>query len=513
MRRTEKTKAPKQKKSKKKLSVSALLFRSIASVFIIGIAIVVIADSRMINYVYLLKTGFDLWTSADIIQSAYSDPDRFYNTLREVELNNDISIEIYGPTGNLVYSTSYSGPYIQPPFKKDDKISDEYKRNYVIVDSGIQNRGFHFDLREDTSGTVKREYLVFVRDFSDGWLELFKLKNEIDDVARVGIIFISTLSTIMVTLMLFIVARLIKRFTDPLKEMCRITDNISKLDFSQKVGEMRGEEIDRLGKSINALSDSLNEALTDLKAKNQKLQDDIEKEHTLDHLRQIFITGVSHELKTPIAIIQGYAEGLSVFIKEDPKMALEYADIIRSEAERMNDMIMKLLEIIKYDSGEYSPNREVFNVFELVEDWFVRSKAQLKEKGVTVVNAIPTDALGYGDVIILGSVVNNYLSNAMSHVEDMGEGKIIKAFVEDMGEIWRVSIYNTGKHIADKDIGKIWTSFYRADKAMSRAAGRSGLGLALVAAIQRLHRMEYGVQNVSGGVKFWFDVKKPENTD
>ena len=150
--------------------------------------------------------------------------------------------------------------------------------------------------------------------------------------------------------------------------------------------------------------------MTDLKAKNQKLQDDIEKEHTLDHLRQIFITGVSHELKTPIAIIQGYAEGLSVFIKEDPKMALEYADIIRSEAERMNDMIMKLLEIIKYDSGEYSPNREVFNVFELVEDWFVRSKAQLKEKSVTVVNAIPTDALGYGDVIILGSVVNNYLS-------------------------------------------------------------------------------------------------------
>ena len=139
-------------------------------------------------------------------------------------------------------------PYIQPPFKKDDKISDEYKRNYVIVDSGIQNRGFHFDLREDTSGTVKREYLVFVRDFSDGRLELFKLKNEIDDVARVGIIFISTLSTIMVTLMLFIVARLIKRFTDPLKEMCRITDNMSKLDFSQKVGEMRGEEIDRLGR-------------------------------------------------------------------------------------------------------------------------------------------------------------------------------------------------------------------------------------------------------------------------
>jgi signal transduction histidine kinase len=500
----------KAKKHRKKSSVSAILFRSIATVFVIGIAIVVIADSRMVNYVYLLKTGFDLWTSADIIESAYNDPSKFYETLREVELNNDISVEIFGPADNIVYTTSYNGPYIPLPFSENDTIGDQYRRRFKITDSGFQNTGFHFDLREDGSGRVKREYLVFVRDLRNGGrLELYKLKNELDDVARIGIIFISSLSTIMVTLMLFVIARLIKRFTDPLKEMCRITDNMSKLDFSQKVGEMRGEEIDRLARSINAMSDSLNEALTDLQAKNQKLQDDIEKEHTLDHLRKIFLTGVSHELKTPIAIIQGYSEGLSVFAREDADMAIEYANIIKSEAERMNQMIMKLIEIIKYDSGEYVPNYESFNVYELIDDWFVRSKAQLADKGVFIINEIPRDVTGYGDIIILGSVVNNYLSNALSHVEDLGEGRIIRANLEDRGDIWRIYLFNSGQHITDKDIGKIWTSFYRADKAMSRAAGRSGLGLALVAAIQKLHHMEYGVENVQGGVRFWFDVRKP----
>lgn len=507
MKRTAKAE---KRRNKKKSSVSSILFRSIATVFVIGIAMVVVADSRMINYVYLLKSGFDLWTSADLIETAYNDPSRFYETLREVELNNDISIEIFGPADNIVYSTSYNGTYIPLPFTEKDTIGEQYRRNFKIIDSGFQNTGFHFDLREDDSGRTKREYLVFVRDLRTGdRLELYKLKNEIDDVARVGIIFISSLSTIMVILMLVVVARLIKRFTDPLKEMCRITDNMSKLDFSQKVGEMRGEEIDRLARSINAMSDSLNEALTDLQAKNQKLQDDIEKEHTLDHLRRIFLTGVSHELKTPIAIIQGYAEGLSVFVREDSDMAIEYANIIKGEAERMNQMIMKLIEIIKYDSGEYEPNCENFNIYELIDDWFVRSKAQLADKGVFIINDIPRDVTGYGDIIILGSVVNNYLSNALSHVEDLGEGRIIKADLEDMGDIWRIYIFNSGQHIADKDIGKIWTSFYRADKAMSRAAGRSGLGLALVAAIQKLHHMEYGVENVEGGVRFWFDVRKP----
>ena len=167
---------------------------------------------------------------------------------------------------------------------------------------------------------------------------------------------------------------------------------------------------------------------------------------------------------------------------------------------------MKLLDIIKYESGEYTPSYEAFNLFELIEDWLTRNSEILKEKGITSVNTVNSDFIAYGDSFILSTVVNNYLSNAVSHVcGDM----IIKVSAEEIdGCRYRVSIFNTGIPIAAKDIGKIWDNFYRADKAMSRSQGRFGLGLAIVASIQKLHKQDYGVINHEDGVEFWFDVKK-----
>ena len=102
-------------------------------------------------------------------------------------------------------------------------------------------------------------------------------------------------------------------------------------------------------------------------------------------------------------------------------------------------------------------------------------------------------------------MVNNYISNAVSHCD--GDKKII-ASAEDTGGFYRVYVFNTGAHIAEKDIDKIWMSFYRADKSLSRSQGRFGLGLAIVASIQNLHKAAYGAENVENGVRFYFDVKK-----
>ena len=236
-----------------------------------------------------------------------------------------------------------------------------------------------------------------------------------------------------------------------------------------------------------------------IQEKNRKLQDDIEQEKTIDNLRKVFISGVSHELKTPIAIIQGYAEGLEVFLETDPEAAKKYCATIISETNRMNSLVMKLLEIIKY---------EHFNLKETADSWFERNAELLKEKGITAVNEIDDSFIAYGDTFIIPTVVNNYISNAVSHVD----GKmIIRVDAKEIsGDRYRVSVFNTGEQIAPKDIDHIWDSFYRADKAMSRSQGRFGLGLAIVAAIQNLHGQAYGVVNHNDGVEFWFDVKKYE---
>ena len=187
-----------------------------------------------------------------------------------------------------------------------------------------------------------------------------------------------------------------------------------------------------------------------------------------------------------------------------------YCDVIADEAGRMNAMIMKLLEITKYSSGAYEPVREDFDLRELVQDWFDRNETLLREKEIVWENRIPAALTGNGDKLILSSVVNNYLSNAVSHAE--GE-KRITADCRVLADRFRICVFNTGKHIGDKDIDKIWTSFYRADKSLSRSQGRFGLGLAIVASIQKLHGEKYGVENQEDGVRFWFDVRKGERPD
>lgn len=495
-----------KKKGRRKVSISTSLFWSIATIIIVSITAVVIADSKMLNYVYLLRAGLILWNNADKVEAAYEDPDTFYDTVRRIEYENEVSIEIYYADDKLVYSTAYRGEPDMPPFDYSSAIGDEYIKKLKVLDSGNINERFHFDIRYDDSMRTKREYLVFVKMLENGdRVEIFKIKNDIDDVAKIGVIFVTTMTSTMLSISLLLIYLFIRRFTKPLKEMSRITNKMSRLDFSEKLSEMRGAEIDQLGSSINELSDSLNIALNDLKEKNAKLQDDIEKEHTLEHLRQVFITGVSHELKTPIAIIQGYAEGLNAFMEEDPDLAKKYSEIIMTEAARMNQMILKLLEIIKYESGEYVLAIEDFRIGELFNDWIERNSTLIEEKKIVIENQIERSLIGKGDVIILGSVVNNYLSNAISHCSNEN---LIKVYAEDNGDSYRINVYNSGKQIAPTDIDKIWASFYRADRAMSRAEGRIGLGLAIVAAIQKLHDMEFGVKNMDDGVVFWFDILK-----
>ena len=201
-----------------------------------------------------------------------------------------------------------------------------------------------------------------------------------------------------------------------------------------------------------------------------------------------------------------YAEGAKMFYEAgNAETAEQYCDIIVRESQRMNTMIMKLLEITKYSSGAYELETTEFNIKELADDWFERNSSILSEKGISVENLIPDDMKGSGDRVILESVVNNYMSNAVSHCD--GEKKI-SAYAEDAGEFYRVYVFNTGEHIADNDIDKIWTSFYRADKSLSRSQGRFGLGLAIVVSIQNLHKAAYGVENVENGVRFYFDIRK-----
>ena len=504
-----KTKAP--KRVKKQRSITAKLMRGIVMILFLTVFIPFFAYYNLPEWVYYLAPGTRLWLAIDDINSTYGT-EEFDETVRLAEKRLDSNIEIYTSDGRFIYSTAAMTDPLPVDLSRAPTVDEKYKLTYQTVDGEISalNRGFL--LRTYTSTHLDIQFLD-VYGYLDGG-ERIEICMQVSQLSITGkLYFIISFVAIMMSMVLALVIIMlyIRRFTRPIKQMCVTTDKMARLDFSEKCPETNLVEITQLSDSINQLSDSLDTALTDLQQKNEKLLEDIENERTLDNLRQTFISGISHELKTPIAIIQGYAEGAKMFYQTgNAETADAYCDTIMEEATRMNNMILKLLEITKYDSGAYEPVREMFSVRGLVQEWFDRNAGQLADRQVTVINRIPEDMWGNGDSVILDSVVNNYLSNALSHVE--GDMRI-EASAQELENSYRVYIFNTGKQIAKKDIENIWTSFYRADKSLSRSQGRFGLGLAIVASIQKLHGEQYGVENMEDGVRFWFDVKKGEKTD
>lgn len=480
--------------------------RGIILIMFLTVLVPTFAYNNLPEWVFYVTPGARLLIVTSEINSAYQNGTLF-EKLVETEKRYDTTIEITTADGKFVYSTLAIISSLPDDLSKAPEIDEGYRLTYETI-AGNKNADSNGFLIKTYSGS---DYEVTFLDCyiyldSGDCVDVNLQVSSITTTTKISFVagFVALMLALVISLA--VIWQYLKRISNPVDKMVKITEGMAELDFSQKCPGSSISELNSLSQSINEMSSALDKALGDLQAQNKKLAEDIENERTIDSLRQTFISGISHELKTPIAIIQGYAEGAKMFYAAgNTEMADSYCDIIVSETARMNEMIMKLLEITKYSSGAHELSTEDFEIYDFVEDWFERNEAILSEKGIKWENAVSPDICGNGDKIILGSVLNNYLSNAVSHAANE---KIIKVRCEDTGEAYRVYVFNTGKPIAEKDIDKIWDSFYRADKSLSRSQGRFGLGLSIVSAIQDLHKMDYGVNNLLTGVEFWFDIKK-----
>jgi signal transduction histidine kinase len=294
-------------------------------------------------------------------------------------------------------------------------------------------------------------------------------------------------------------------FTRPIKKMTDIATRMSQLDFDAKYPVHSQDEIGRLGSSINTLSERLEETISELKAANNELQKDIEKKIQIDEMRKDFLSNVSHELKTPIALIQGYAEGLHDNINEDSESREFYCDVIMDEADKMNKMVKKLLTLNQIEFGNDQITFERFDIVELVQSVIQSATLLAQQKEAEIYMEQHQPIYVWGDEYMVEEVVTNYISNALNHVA--GE-KRIRVTLELREEVVRVRVFNTGAPIPEDELDKIWIKFYKVDKARTRAYGGSGIGLSIVKAIVESMHQQCGVTNHSDGVEFWFDVDR-----
>ncbi len=299
-----------------------------------------------------------------------------------------------------------------------------------------------------------------------------------------------------------------RRVTSPILELAGISERMSRLDFDAKYTGDAQDEIGVLGSSMNALSDKLRETIGELQSANSALQKDIEEKIQIDEMRKEFIANVSHELKTPIALIQGYAEGLSEGMADDPESRDYYCGVIVDEAGRMNRMVRQLLTLTALEFGNEELSTERFDITEVIRGVLSSANILIQQKHARIQLAMSPPVWVRADEFKIEEVLMNYLNNALNHLEG---ACVIRVTVDRMPDCRvRVTVRNTGEQIPEEALPNLWTKFYKVDKARTRAYGGSGIGLSIVKAIMEAHHQQYGVRNAEDGVEFWFTLDGAE---
>lgn len=294
-----------------------------------------------------------------------------------------------------------------------------------------------------------------------------------------------------------------RRITKPIQELAELSDRMANLDFEAKYTSGGKNEIGELGDNFNRMSQKLEKAISELKQANNSLQQDIEQKEKMEQMRTEFMGNVSHELKTPIALIQGYAEGLKEGVNDDPESRDFYCDVIMDEAGKMNRMVKNLMTLNQLEFGNDKVEFERFNLTELIGGVLQSMDILSQQKDVKLIFREENSVYVWGDEFKIEQVVRNYVSNAYNHVN---EEKIIEVKILREEGLAKVTVFNTGKPIPEEDVPRIWDKFFKVDKAHTREYGGNGIGLSIVKAIMESMHQQYGVKNYDNGVEFWFTL-------
>ena len=379
-----------------------------------------------------------------------------------------------------------------------------YFLNQAQKESSVLKSTDNYQITRSWDPWNQNYYIEMWGNLDDG--SQFLLRSPVESIKESAAIsnrFLLYIGSILIVITVLLIWYFSKRITEPLRELARLSDRMADLDFEAKYTSGGSNEIGELGATFNRMSEKLESTISELKKANNSLQKDIEQKDKLEKMRNEFLGNVSHELKTPIALIQGYAEGLKEGVNEDAESRDFYCDVIMDEAAKMNRMVKNLLTLNQLEFGDEDIVFDRFNLTALIRG-VLQSMEILADQADATVNFRQTeDIYVWADEFKVEQVVRNYVSNAFHHVSG---DKVIEVKMIVEGDKVRVTVFNTGTPIPEEDIGHIWDKFYKVDKAHTREYGGNGIGLSIVKAIMKSFHQQYGVKNYDNGVEFWFEL-------
>ena len=461
----------------KTIKTKIFLAFTIFMVFVVGGGILLNSIFLESYYIYRNKAVFI--SLSEKINSEYTeDKENSYEYMNNIYNIENISATIIDENLNVEYNSV--------GVKKDNnekRLTKEIKQAILENEKKLSNKFVYYTEEKNNTQTNK---LVFISKMSNGKFIILKkpfksigqsvsIANQFYMIAGLIVIFIGGIFILIFS----------KKITKPIIEMSNVAENISNLEFDKRVNFESQDELGKLGESINKISEKLCKSINELK-------EDVER-------RKHLVRNMSHELKTPIGIIKGYAEGLKYGVADDKEKMQKYCSVLVEECDRMDKLILELLNHSMMEVGMVKLNKTSFDAMELIASIIERFKPTLIEKGIVFDFKFEKNYIINADRDMLEKAINNFITNAIDHVEGRN---FIQLTAEKQENALKISVFNTGSHIQMEDLQKIWDVYYKVDKARSRKYGGHGLGLAIVKSIVQMHGGNTNVENLDEGVVF-----------
>ena len=453
--------------------------------------------SKFLQEYYLLHKQQDLMEVHDTVGFAMekgrlAEEDRVWKEMERTNISMlvlDREQVIFAPRGDKEQLISQLRGYL---FNQNQEYGE------------ILEKGDGYEIRKTRDMAVGMDYLEMWGTYPNG--STFLLRSPLDSIwessalANKLLIYIGIAALVLGGMLVSLFAR---KITEPITELSTLSRRMSELDFDARYTRGGEDEIGILGNNFNLMSERLEKTISELKQANNELLKDIEQKEKMEDMRNEFLGNVSHELKTPLALIQGYAEGLKEGISDDPESREFYCDVIMDEASKMNRMVKNLLTLNQLEFGNEKVEFERFDVSGLVQGVIQSCEILIQQANAKVEFIGESPVYAWADEFKTEQVIRNYLTNAIHHVD---HERRIEVKVISRGDKVRVSVFNSGKPIPREDLDKLWDKFYKVDKAHTREYGGNGIGLSIVKAIMESFHQKYGVRNFDNGVEFWFEL-------
>ena len=459
----------------------------------------------------LFMEPFYLHRVEQTLVSAYqrlnADGEYTLDTLAELEESN-LSIVIADlDTCEILYNSRKMPPGVPDPdyrLPEIRKIGLETDAGYSIMTD---------ELREHTAAGAnyspgKRVVLGGVTGYYV--VEISTSYVSISQASDLSMEFSLIVGLMVMLLAILAFSRMSSMVTEPIGQITAIANQIAHLDFSQKCSVNMGGEIGDMAESVNTMSDFMQSYIAQLQAANEQLKADIMQKQEQEEARKNLVANLSHDLKTPIGLISGYADGLRSGMAKTDEQIREYCDIISDESDRMMVMILKMMELFRLESGTVNLELEEFDLADLLSYAVEIFAVEIERAGIQFTADFSDSLYVYTDYFAAEQVITNFMQNAVTHING---GQDMRLTVTEQDSFYRVSVFNSSAPIPEDELPRLWESFYRLDQSRERSRQESGLGLSIVKSNMELLGGDYGVKNAPDGVVFWADFQKSTEPD